>query len=91
MSPSRKAGSSTFRDAILPAGGDPRLVDRIEIEVTECGHFRWLLWHAGQRIYTTAVDRDDLPGMLKASGQLLKTTALARKEGLDDGTPRKPT
>lgn len=70
------------------AGKDPpRLVDRIEIEVTEAGQFRWLLWHAGQRIYTTAVDRDDLPKMLTASGQLLNTTALARREGIANGTP----
>ncbi len=82
-----RSSASTFRDALMPASGPPRLVDRLEIEVTDAGHFRWLLWHRGQRIYTTAVDRDELPGMLQASGQLLKTTALARQEGLDDGTP----
>lgn len=76
------ATNRTFQDAILPPSGPPRLVDRIEIEVAENGHFRWLLWHAGQRIYTTAVDHGDLPKLMQATAQLLKTTALARREGL---------
>lgn len=82
MQTSPNANKRTFRDAILPTDGPPRLVDLIEVEVTENGHFRWLLWHAGQRIYTTAVDQGDLPKLMQATAQLLQTTALARREGL---------
>jgi len=78
------APRNTFQRAIMPdPSKPPRLVDRFEIEVLDDGQIRWILWHKGQRIYSATVDRDQIPAMMQATGQLANTTAIAREEGID--------